>query len=237
MPPLARQLPFALAPRPIAVTHLQRRLDEEAGELPVLRPAVMAGRDGGRPQRAPRYLVGNLAHRALADWKCLSMPAHELRASLAAWATRSGLTGPGAVENTVDQVLSLLGNLRRSALFPEIAGAQEFHTEIPFSLATPAGTLHGVIDLLFRDSAGEWRLVDWKTEAVGREQTLGDAARPHLLQLAVYARAAERFLELRPHVEVCFLARAAAVYPCTAAALEAAWRGAMTEATIPGEAT
>jgi len=230
MSPLALPLPFALAPRPIAVTHLQRRLDEEAGELPVLRPAVLAGRADGRPQSAPRYLVGNLAHRALADWKCLSMPSEELRSRLAAWARRSGLTEPGAVEHAVDQVLHLLGNLRRSTLFGDIAGAEERHAEIPFSLATPAGVLHGVIDLLFRDRAGGWRLVDWKTEPVGKEQALQDAVRPHLLQLAVYARAAERFLGLRPRVEVCFLARVAAVYPCTAAELEAAWRDAMTEA-------
>ncbi len=259
MPPLARPLPSAIAPRPIAVTHLQRRLNEEAGELPLLRPAVLAGCDTGRPQRAPGYLVGNLTHRVLADWECLSMPSQELRPRLAAWATRLGITDAGAAEHAVVQVLNLLGNLRRSALFREIAGAEERHTEIPFSLATPAGTLHGVIDLLFRDPAGEWRLVDWKTEPVGREQALQDAAQPHLLQLAVYARAAERFLGLRPHVEICFLARAAAVYACTEAALAAApgplaaapgplaaapgplaaaWRDAMIEVLpAPGEAT
>jgi len=229
MPPLARPLPFALRPRPIAVTHLQHRLDEEAGELPVLRPAVLADRDGGQPHRAPRCLVGNLAHRVLADRQCLSMPSHELRPRLVAWANRSGLTDPGAVEHAVDQVLHLLGNLRRSALFGEIAGAEECQTEVPFSLATPVGVLHGVIDLLFLDRAGKWRLVDWKTEPVAREQTLGSAARPHLLQLAVCARAAERFLGLWPRVAVCFLARDAAVYPCTADELEAAWRDAMLE--------
>ena len=229
MPPLARPLSSAAAPRPIAVTHLERRLAEEAGELPTLRPAALAGRDGNRPQRAPRYLVGNLAHRALADWDCLGAPPDELRAKLATWARRAGITTPDALEHAVGQVLGALHSLRRTAFFHEIATAPERHAEIPFSLETPVGTLHGVIDLLFRDSSGEWRLVDWKTEPVGRGQTLAEAAQPYLLQMAVYALAAERILGVRPRVEICFLSSRADVYRCTAADLEMAWRNVMAE--------
>ena len=79
---------FPVTPRPIAVTHLERRLAEEAGELPVLRPAAMRGRDGRPPGRAPRYLVGNLAHRALADWDGLGAPPDELRGEAGSWAQR-----------------------------------------------------------------------------------------------------------------------------------------------------
>ena len=86
-----------------------------------------------------------------------------------------------------------------------------------------------MIDLLFRDNTGEWRLVDWKTEPVGRGQTLAEAAQPYLLQMAVYALAAERILGVQPRVEICFLSSRADVYRCTAADLEMAWRNVMAE--------
>ena len=174
--------------------------------------------------------MGNLAHRALADWDCLGAPPDELRAKLATWARRAGITTPDALEHAVGQVLGALHSLRRTAFFHEIATAPERHAEIPFSLETPVGTLHGVIDLLFRDSSGEWRLVDWKTEPVGRGQTLAEAAQPYLLQMAVYALAAERILGIQPTVEICFLSSRADVYRCTAAELEMAWRSVTTDA-------
>ena len=94
------------------------------------------------------------------------------------------------------------------------------------------GTLHGVIDLLFQDTARAWRLVDWKTEPVGRGQTLADAAQPYLLQMAVYARAAERILGLRPIVEICFLSNRADVHHCTSGELAMAWQNVMTEPEV-----
>jgi ATP-dependent helicase/nuclease subunit A len=229
MPPLARPLPSAAAHKPIAVTHLERRLAEEAGELPFLQPAVMRGRDGSRPKRAPLYLVGNLAHRALADWDCLAAPPDALRAKLAAWARRAGITDPDALDHAVERVQGALDALRGTPLFHELATAPERYTEIPFSLGTTAGTLHGIIDLLYRDGSGAWRLVDWKTEPVRHGQTLAGAAQPHLLQMAVYAMAAGRILGIRPRVEICFLTSKADVYRCPAADLETAWQAALRE--------
>lgn len=228
IPLLARPLSAAVTSRPIAVTHLERRLAEEAGELPPLRPAAIRGRDGGRPKRAPRYLVGNLTHQALIDWDSLGAPPEILRTKLEAWAERYGITESDVKDHTIGQVQVALQSLQGTRLFQDIATALERHAEVPFSLDTSVGTLHGVIDLLFQDRSGTWRLVDWKTEPVGREQTLADAAQPYLLQMAVYARAVEQILSIRPRIEICFLAKRAEVYGCTPVELETAWRNMMS---------
>ena len=73
-------------------------------------------------------------------------------------------------------------------------------------------------------------LTDFKTLSPG--QTLADAAQPYLLQMAVYAMAAERILEIRPIVEICFLSNRADVYRCTTGELATAWQNVMTEPEV-----
>ena len=89
MPPLAQPLPPRLARWPVAVTHTPTAHRSEPDEPPTLRPVVRGTRDDAGPRRPWRFLVGNLAHRALADWDCLGRPEPEL--------TRlARLAGPGA---------------------------------------------------------------------------------------------------------------------------------------------
>ena len=139
LPPLARPLSSVAAPRPIAVTHLERGLDEEAGELPVLRPAVLAGRDSNRPKRAPRYLVGNLAHRALATGT-----AWERRPMCCGRSWQRGAAAPvlrcpmrWSMQWVTCWVRSIACGGRPSSAK---STASERHAETPFSLETPVGT-------------------------------------------------------------------------------------------------
>ena len=77
---------------------------------PKVRPVLRSGA-GGRPAGGPRhFLVGNLAHRALADWECLDLPPRgSWRACLIRWARRGGLIEPADVARAVGRVTQNAG--------------------------------------------------------------------------------------------------------------------------------
>lgn len=228
VPALARPLPVRRAAWPVAVTHLPEDGEGE-DELPQLRPVVRLDAAGTNGRRPWRFLVGNLAHRALADWDCLAAPDEDLREALIRWARRGGLFEPGDVAAAVERVSRMLRGLRSTALHREICSASERHAEVPLSIGAGGRVLHGVLDLLYRDRDGQWRLLDWKTEPVLRGQTLPEAARPYLRQMAVYSRAVEQILDLRASAEICFLAAGSAVYNPLAADLATEWDALLAE--------
>jgi ATP-dependent helicase/nuclease subunit A len=224
LPPLACPLPEPAQPVMVAVTDLARLLDPAGDELSLLRPAVNpADGPGGAPAAsAPSFRVGRLVHRALANWPCLSLPPQELDVLLAAYARREGILDPGSVNGAVRQARRLLANLRGAPIYARVQAAVERHRELPFSLDSQFGSLQGVIDLLFRESDGEWQLVDWKTEWAppGGLDTL---AASHRLQMAVYAAAARRALGKPVTVSICFLSSGARVYTFPPGDLETVW--------------
>ena len=71
-------------------------------------------------------------------------------------------------------------------------------------LETEQALLHGVIDLLYLDETGVWRLIDWKTEWSPAERIM-ERAEEHRVQVAAYTRAAERLLGVQVEASVCFL--------------------------------
>jgi hypothetical protein len=230
LPPLARPLPPRLATLPIAVTHLPD--DGVAEEMAPQRPRPVVRLEngsatGGRPWR---FLVGNLAHRALADWNCLALPEEAMRDRLEVWARRSGLSAPHDVREATRQVARLLRDLRAAPLYGEIASARERYSETPLSICAGTRMLHGVLDLLYLDEHGGWHLLDWKTERVARGQTLEEAAEGETIrQLAVYSHAVQQLLEIHAVAEVCFLSRSAEVYRPPAERLAEAWEGLVAE--------
>lgn len=119
-------------------------------------------------------------------------------------------------------------DLRQTGLYAEICAAARRYSEVPFTLSTPVGVLYGVIDLLYQDSAGAWRLMDWKSEWVAPELLPAHAGQ-HCLQLAVYAEAAQKTLGIRPHVAVCFLSMGARLWHYARADLDNARKLAFGE--------
>jgi RecB family exonuclease len=57
--------------------------------------------------------------------------------------------------------------------------------------------LQGYIDCLYRDAAGAWHIVDYKTNRVSAAQ-VARAARQYEMQMLLYAVAAESILGVRP---------------------------------------
>ncbi len=224
LPALARPLAPRLATWPVAVTHLpgSRETEEEAVERP--RPIVQAENGSTTGRRPSHFLIGNLAHRALAQWDCLALPDDQLRADLERWARRGGLFAAGDIRLAVDSVIARLITLRATPLYAAIFSARERHAEVPLALAVGERMLHGILDLLYRDQRGEWHLLDWKTERIKRGQTLAEAAEGETVrQLAVYTRAVEEILGIRAVAEVCFLSADAQLYRPPAERLAKAW--------------
>ncbi len=112
------------------------------------------------------------------------------------------------VNLTIDMIGRFLGSLRAA----QIAAAKEVHRELEFLLAWPPDEplpggryLQGFIDCLYRDSAGGWHIVDYKTNNI-TAQTLEQEAGKYEMQMLVYALAAEKILKQPPaELVLCFL--------------------------------
>jgi len=65
--------------------------------------------------------------------------------------------------------------------------------------------LQGFIDCLYRDPAGQWHIIDYKTNRVTAE-TMPQEAAKYEMQMLVYALAAETILKHPPtELALCFL--------------------------------
>jgi ATP-dependent helicase/nuclease subunit A len=236
MPALALPLPSHRPNLPVPVTQLERLLaseqepqtdDEE--DLLQVRPALDPR--ASQPDRVPAALVGQVVHRALADWDCLELPDVDLAQRIESYARREGIRGAEAIADALRRGGQILTNLRASALYGEICRATQRWAEVPFTLTIPSGVLHGVIDLLYEDIYGRWHLIDWKSEYV-REAQLPSHAEQHTLQVAIYAEAARAALGQRPQVAVCFLNAHARVWNYRPADLDAALDATRREAPL-----
>ena len=226
IPPLALPLPALNRVLPIPVTRLEQLLaaeDDETGgaqyDEPALRPLVREA--AARAGYVPAYLVGRVIHRILEDWDCLQLPEAVLARRIEAFARREGIRTEAALADTLRRSGRILADLRASELYSEICAAPHRYSEIPFTLTSQLGLLHGVIDLLYEDRQGRWHLVDWKSEYVPYAQLPAHAAQ-HTLQVAVYAEAARAALGQLPQAAVCFLAARARVWHYAPADLQEA---------------
>jgi ATP-dependent helicase/nuclease subunit A len=107
------------------------------------------------------------------------------------------------VHFVVAEALVLLRRFARNDLRAQLEAADEVLREFPFLLRAGGRTLHGVIDVLFRDGDG-WHVLDFKTalvNAAGAE----DNARRYYLQVGVYARAVEQQTGITPSAALYYV--------------------------------
>ncbi len=115
-------------------------------------------------------------------------------------------------EVDVDKAIDMIGRFLASPRAAQIAAAREVHRELEFLLAWPPDDprpggryLQGFIDCLYRDPAGGWRIIDYKTNNI-TAQTLEQEAAKYEMQMLVYALAAEKILKKPPaELALCFL--------------------------------
>jgi ATP-dependent helicase/nuclease subunit A len=145
----------------------------------------------------PRGL-GTLVHAALAEVN-FAEPG-----DYAAIIRRHASLHLAQAEVDLDEPIEMLGRFLASPRAAQIAAAQEVHRELEFMLAWPpdsrdpdARYLQGFIDCLYRNAAGEWRIIDYKTNHVTAE-TLSQVAAPYEMQMLVYALAVEIVIKQPP---------------------------------------
>jgi ATP-dependent helicase/nuclease subunit A len=144
----------------------------------------------------PRGL-GTLVHGVLAAVEFGR--AVDCRALVRLHAERNLSSGSAEADEAVQMVERFLASARAS----ELAAAIECHAEIEFLLSWPpsAGSrdivLNGVIDRLYRDPAGSWHVLDFKTNRLGRSP-LAQQSAAYEMQMLVYALASERILGSSP---------------------------------------
>jgi ATP-dependent helicase/nuclease subunit A len=112
----------------------------------------------------------------------------------------------------LDEPIDMIGRFLASPRAAQIASAEEVHRELEFLLAWPPGKaqsggryLQGFIDCLYRDVAGGWHIVDYKTNRVTADN-LAQIAAEYEMQMLLYALAAEKILKSPPvELTLCFL--------------------------------
>ena len=125
-----------------------------------------------------------------------------------AW--QKGLTNKRDIDEAVDAVERMLDQFRQSDVFQWLSTARAenrpLFTELPFVYRAGGRIIHGIMDLLLQRADGTWAIVDYKTAPIWGDRQ--KQARRYVLQLAVYAAAAQARLKLPelPATYVHFLA-------------------------------
>jgi ATP-dependent helicase/nuclease subunit A len=160
-------------------------------------------------------VVGNVDHRGLGtlvhevleriDFAPGATAGSSSSADVSAWCEH--LAPFHVIHNVVQSARLATAMIERFVASPrgrELASAKAIHREIDFLLAWPPDApnpdgqyIQGVIDCLYQDAAGDWHILDFKTNDVSAERIAEEAER-YELQLQVYAIAVERALRKSP---------------------------------------
>ncbi len=143
-------------------------------------------------------------------------------------ANEMGLDNLPDLDTVADQVEAMLADFAQSPLAGQLAQARQIHRELDFVMQTGPAVLHGQIDLLFQDAAGDWRLVDYKSDRVAPADVAAHSA-SYELQLMTYVLAARRFGSPPAEASLYFLRPGKSYAMSIDAAAVSAAEGRLTE--------
>jgi ATP-dependent helicase/nuclease subunit A len=158
--------------------------------------------------------IGDMVHEALRYWR---FPDDEnIEAILRSYAWQHHITHPLEVDYVIQEAHNLLLKFQTSKIYQELLEVKEnglaFYPELPFIFRTEKRIIHGVIDVLYQNKAGEWVILDYKTSTVRPQQgvNLDDAVVGHTrryhLQVGAYASAVSQELDgLIPRVKIHYI--------------------------------
>jgi len=116
------------------------------------------------------------------------------------------------VKGNLEEPIEMIRRFLASPRAADIIAASEVYTEVEFLLAWPPDNpqpggryLQGFLDCLYCDAAGQWHVIDYKTNRVAKQRIVAVAAE-YEMQMLVYALAVEQILKRSPaEVALCFL--------------------------------
>jgi ATP-dependent helicase/nuclease subunit A len=179
--------------------------DAPAGEtdLPEAAEDDFAWRVSGPDPRRCARAVGQMAHRALQNWRFPGDPG--LAGLLAAAAFEHGLADPGERARAQAEAETLLSRFRAHPLWLEMDRAARRLHEVPYTLRRRDGRVeNGYLDVLYQTEAG-WQLVDFKTDRVENQLELGLLTARYANQLRRYVHAVRELVGSLVQARLVFL--------------------------------
>ena len=209
-PPAEVALPPASRERTAAAPLVERpAVIPLRSSTPVTSLRAPAGRIAPRGHGDGLALVrGNLAHEALRVWFTTRD-----RPRLAPLLARLLPIADGpAARRALAEVDEMLDRFDATDLAQVLRqSGTRAHFELPFGWFWDGAPVHGTIDLAY-EHAGQWHLVDFKTDDVRRGR-LKQAAAPYLGQVALYAGALQQAVGSAPVASLYFLRPGAGYFP------------------------
>ncbi len=203
IPQLAQPIPISSRYKTMSVSQFEKIQNAEEKRFPKILPAVYNIKGFTKKQNALGSQVGDLVHKALTNWVCLSYPFDKLTHYLENLAHRNYISAQYSVD-AVRQTITMLMNVKNDPLYAQINRSIQRYHELPFTLSTRDGSLHGIIDLLFQDPNQTWHLIDWKTEWTATYDIANHAVQ-YKTQLNAYASAVYRQFGVLPEILLVFL--------------------------------
>ncbi len=193
--------PLEKIPAKLSVTELKRRAEEE--DLPTLENFAQKKFIYRRPNFLQKKKIsgaefGSLMHKVM---QSLNLSGDLSAAGIVAQVeelARKKIIPPEHVKLIKAEKIS---KFFASELGRRLISAQEFYRELPFSRLIDAQKffhvdekifIQGIIDLLFKDAAGRWVLLDYKTD-----RDAEDIAERYKVQIELYAAAVEALLKIK----------------------------------------
>jgi len=192
--------PLEKIPAKLSVTELKRRAEEE--DLPQLEKFVQKKFVYRRPNFIKKKEIsgaefGLIMHKV--------MQSLNLSGDLSAKGIAAQIVELAKREIIPSEHVKLIKAEKISKFFASDLGqrlikAQEFYRELPFSRLIDAQRffhvdekifIQGIIDLLFKDAAGRWILLDYKTD-----RDADDIAERYKIQIELYTAAVEALLKI-----------------------------------------
>ena len=196
-------MPTVNIPAKLSVTELKRRAEEEdflqsadfmpktAEKFIYRRPSFM------QTKKISGAEFGTLMHRVM---QSLNLSGDLSRAGIVAQveelARREIILPEHVALVRADKIAAFFA----SDIGQRLIAAQEFYRELPFSRLIDAQKffkvdekifIQGIIDLLFKDAAGRWVLLDYKTD-----RDAPDIAERYRVQIELYTQAVEALLKI-----------------------------------------
>lgn len=176
----------------------EQRVLEGAPEriIPVRRRAIIA--------RAPAYIVGEIAHRALQRWR-FPQNTPNLDTILERYTRERGLSDENEIHDAVRQARGILARFAKSELFQEMTNASARYHELPFVVAWHGRIVHGAMDAVYQRADGKWRVVDFKTDRLRGKAAHAYTLKLYAVQMALYLEAAKMQFDASCDVCVCYI--------------------------------